>query len=156
MVPLKVEKENKFLDHCWVNTAVPILVVLVQGNKIFLLQHEKFIKAITALDFLTTNLYIVDVKEIVAENVDEYQGLNNMLDNIVSNKPLQDQQNAIELARTQLKTVHFNCLTNTKKGFVIGGDLGYISIFEIGSQFVVLNTLNFQIKFVNQTRTTIQ
>jgi hypothetical protein len=51
--------------------------------------------------------------------------------------------------------VHFNTLTNTKKGFVIGGEMGYVSFFEIGQQMGTTNTLNFQVKFPDQTKTTI-
>jgi len=37
MLPLKLEKDNKFLDHCWITSNFPILVALVEGNKVFIL-----------------------------------------------------------------------------------------------------------------------
>jgi hypothetical protein len=89
LISLKIEKENKFLDHCWVSTQIPILVVLVPGNKVFLIQNDQLKKTVS-LEFLTSNMWPVEVQELVAENIDEYQGLNNMLDNIVVSKPQQD------------------------------------------------------------------
>ena len=38
-------------------------------------------------------MWPVDVKELVAESVDEYEGLNNMLDNIVAKRHKNDNNN---------------------------------------------------------------
>ena len=32
-------------------------------------------------------MFPVEIKELIAEDIDEYQGLNNMLDNIVASRP---------------------------------------------------------------------
>jgi len=60
LISLKIEKENKFLDHCWVSTQIPILVVLVPGNKVFLIQNDQLKKTVT-LEFLTSNMWPVEV-----------------------------------------------------------------------------------------------
>ena len=86
------------------------------------------------LEFLTTNLWPVEVKETQAETVDEYQGLNNLLDNIVVQKPRYNENVEQEKARNYLKTVQFQTLTASKKGFIIGGEMGYLSLFELDPQ----------------------
>ena len=96
-----------------------------------------------SLEFLTSNIWPVEVKEQLAETIDEYQGLNNMLDNIVVQKPKLDQIQEQEKARQNLKQVQFSSLTQTRKGFIIGGELGYISLFDIDNSLTVVNTLNF-------------
>ena len=76
--------------------------MLIPNNKVFLIQNEQLKKIIT-LEFLTSNIWPVEVKELIAESVDEYQGLNNMLENIVVSKPKFDQNNESEKARSNLK-----------------------------------------------------
>jgi hypothetical protein len=48
LVPLKIEKENKFLDHGWVMLSAnqALLVLLASGNKVLILINEHFKKII--------------------------------------------------------------------------------------------------------------
>lgn len=62
---LQVEKENKFLDMCWMNNfSVPTLIVLTLNlfkpiNNILILQNEQLLKSIE-LD--TSNLNVQEAK----------------------------------------------------------------------------------------------
>ena len=45
--------------------------MLVPGNKVFLIQNDQLKKTVS-LEFLTSNMWPVEVEELIAENVDEY------------------------------------------------------------------------------------
>ena len=54
-----------------------------------------------------------------------------MLDNIVVSKPNFDRSAEVDKARAYLRHASFSPLTVTKKGFIIGGEQGFISLFEV-------------------------
>ncbi len=42
--------------------------------------------------------------------------------------------------------LEFNCLTNTNKGFILGGNRGCICIYEIEKNYSIVNTMSFEMK----------
>lgn len=60
LVPLKIEKENKFLDQIWIqqaNQGNHLLIVLAAGNHLLLLQNDQLKKVI---DIDVANLNVIE------------------------------------------------------------------------------------------------
>lgn len=88
LIPLKLEKENRFLDHVWItSTSIPTLVALAAGNLILILQND-ILKRTVEID--VGNLNIVDAPvaqiSIGEQEMDDIYGLNNVIDDIMKEK----------------------------------------------------------------------
>lgn len=67
---------------CWVKfSPVPVLLVLMQGNKIFMLQND-LLKKIIDIDTANLNLVEIKVQEQGKSDSDDIFGLNVILDDI--------------------------------------------------------------------------
>lgn len=88
MVSLKVEKENKFLDHCWINTlSTPTLVVLAAVNKYFIFQNDQLKIAGKEIDVGNINITETHIYSINNDDKDEENyGLHAVLDDIIQEK----------------------------------------------------------------------
>jgi hypothetical protein len=85
---LKIEKENRFLDHVWItSTSIPTLVVLAAGNLILILQND-VLKRSVEIDVGNLNIVDAPVSQVnlgEAEMEDVY-GLHNVIDDIIKDK----------------------------------------------------------------------
>lgn len=64
LVTQKVEKENRFLDFCWVKLKVLTLLVLLQNRKILLMQNEQ-VKKVIEIDQANLNLLEIPVHHML-------------------------------------------------------------------------------------------
>ena len=60
LVTQKIEKENKFIDTCWLHLKVLTLLVLMQNKKILVMQNDQ-IKKIIEIDQSNLNLIEIQV-----------------------------------------------------------------------------------------------
>ncbi|EGR28426.1 WD repeat protein [Ichthyophthirius multifiliis] len=127
LLPVKVQNENNFIMHTWSsgNFLVPKLIVLAQGNILFIFQNE-FLQQKVNLNNSLLNFQIINSEEF-----------NEILD-------IDKQKNLF-----QKENVNFCCLTSIKNGFILGSDnYGCLSIFECEEKQnnTIKNLMNFQIK----------
>jgi hypothetical protein len=70
-----------------------------------------------------------------------------------SPKSADENQQKLKKAITHTGSVDFNCITSTRKGFILGGNRGIISIYEIekqGSYVQIINTLSYEMRMPNE------
>ncbi|CAK83220.1 unnamed protein product (macronuclear) [Paramecium tetraurelia] len=152
LIPLKIEKENKFLDHGWVMLSAnqALLVLLAAGNKILILINDHFKKPI---DIDPQNLNFIDapVQDFNAEDNDDVMGINSALEDaikdkvgqIVMNNQTKLTQNTTIMTQQQLE---FQCLSTTKKGFILGGTKGAVCIYEFDKNYNIVSAMSFNMK----------
>lgn len=101
MVSLKVEKENKFLDHCWISIGTPTLVVLAAVNRYFIFQNDQLKIAGKEIDVGNINITEVNIYHEKNDDKDEDNyGLHAVLDDIIQEK---EQSNEIYGAENKEK-----------------------------------------------------
>lgn len=92
LIPLKLEKENRFLDQVWItSTSVPTLVALAAGNLILILQND-VLKRTVEIDVGNLNIVDAPVSQVnLGETeIDDIYGLNNVIDEIIKDKDKKD------------------------------------------------------------------
>ncbi|EAR86922.2 WD domain, G-beta repeat protein (macronuclear) [Tetrahymena thermophila SB210] len=152
LVPLKIEKENRFLDHVWItNTSVPTLVVLAAGNLILILQNDQ-LKRTVEIDVANLNIVDAPVNQVnLGENdIEDVYGLHNVLDDIIRDKGNKEGTNEKAIKQVQNNTqLEFISITSTRRGFILGGNRGCVCIYDIEKNYQIVNIMSFEMKFQN-------
>ena len=151
LVTQKIEKENKFLDACWVQLSVLTLLVLMQNKRILVMQNEQ-IKKIIEID--QTNLNLLEIQINKLYQTEQYD--DDLV--ILSSKQKKSQKNinknnsqAVQ-SQYQNNQIEFYAIqsTKTKQGFILGGNKGIICFFDFDKHLNHINTLGFQMKNINE------
>ncbi|KRX00640.1 WD40-repeat-containing domain [Pseudocohnilembus persalinus] len=171
LVTLKLEKENKFINMAWTSTSIsqiPMLVILTDNNKILLLQNDSLKKQI---DIDVTNLNIIeaqvqDINVNEKDNEDDYDGLNIAIQNIMKGKKGKEENQAKEKDKEKEQNntiqnqmynqqIKFKSLASKQNGFVLGGSLGVLCIYDIEKNFQIINKQSYEMKFSQKNDQTI-